>query len=67
MTGPRVRVSARGRRARGLTGLINGVGALVLAIVRSRLEQQAASGGGGWLLDRNYGILPHGVPSSLCG
>lgn len=25
--------------------------ALVLAIVRSRLEQQAASGGGGWLLD----------------
>jgi len=25
--------------------------ALVLAIVRSRLEQQAAAGGGGWLLD----------------
>ena len=25
--------------------------ALVLAIVRSRLAQQAASGGGGWLLD----------------
>ena len=25
--------------------------ALVLAIVRSRLEAQAASGGGGWLLD----------------
>jgi len=25
--------------------------ALVLAIVRSRLEQQAATGGGGWLLD----------------
>ncbi|SBO43570.1 adenylate kinase [Cyanobium sp. NIES-981] len=34
--------------------------ALVLAIVRSRLEQQAASGGGGWLLDG----FPRNVPQA---
>jgi adenylate kinase len=33
---------------------------LVLAIVRSRLEQQAAAGGGGWLLDG----FPRNVPQA---